>query len=170
MSSLGFGPPPQGHGMYPALSTVTPRQSGVLPPGIYDATIKNISQYQYFPRTQQRLALENIIREVSKYIWGEDPNAEIFINGSFATTKPEPGDVDMYVRSNAPIWNNNYDTFRDWIANTSDDLEKAIADGQIDPWINHQQPELDDIFVDYFQKSRAGEIKGIIRLIQQLSY
>ena len=75
--------------MIPAFDALT----GALPPGDHRATLEEIgSRFGFTPR--RRWLLKGL-RAAVKAFWlaGID---DIFIDGSFCTEKPDPGDVDGY--------------------------------------------------------------------------
>ena len=75
--------------MIPAFDPTT----GALPPGDHRATLEEIgSRFGFTPR--RRWLLKGLRAAVAAF-WTAGIE-EIFIDGSFCTEKPDPGDVDGY--------------------------------------------------------------------------
>jgi hypothetical protein len=76
--------------------------NGVLPPGTYPATINEIWATFDQARSMTRPALNLVLQHAVALIWAKDPTALIYVDGSYITSKVDPEDVDLAVRSD--IW------------------------------------------------------------------
>lgn len=71
---------------------IPPLERGLLPAGIWDCTLAEIAEA--FADTPVRAALFDRLCRFLGDTAGL-PHAPIFIDGSFVTDKPEPGDIDL---------------------------------------------------------------------------
>ena len=78
-------------GRYFDFASVTPAFEGALPPGDHRATLEEIASR--FGFTTRRRWLLKGLRAAVKAFWLAGIE-DIFIDGSFCTEKPDPGDVD----------------------------------------------------------------------------
>lgn len=70
--------------------------NGFLPPGIHACTLDEIGQrFARFGRTGQRPRLFERLRAYVAEARQMTTAVAVIVNGSFATAKPEPGDVDI---------------------------------------------------------------------------
>jgi hypothetical protein len=75
--------------LIPAFDPIT----GALPPGDHKATLKEINRrFGFTPR--RRWLLKGLRTSVEAF-WKAGID-EIFIDGSFCSQKPDPGDIDGY--------------------------------------------------------------------------
>lgn len=81
---------------------IPPLVTGLLPPGIYRASLIEVwatfDQVASLTRPALNLALDH----ATALIWSRDSAAAIYVNGSYVTDKIDPVDVDLAVRS--VIW------------------------------------------------------------------
>jgi hypothetical protein len=81
--------------------------NGLLPPGVYTATLLEVWHAFDQPGSTVRPGLNLALQHAVTIIWSRDPAALVYVNGSYVTAKPNPGDVDVAVRSD--VWDD--DTF-----------------------------------------------------------
>ena len=70
------------------------RSTGALPPGNYPATLEEMIRKRFGFTPRRRWLLKGIRAAVEAF-WAAGIR-EIYIDGSFCTEKPDPGDVDGY--------------------------------------------------------------------------
>ena len=70
-------------------------QHGLLPPGIHPASLKEIVEKLGFSPKRQDL-IEQGLRPVVERLKALGVH-EVYLNGSFATARPSPRDIDGYV-------------------------------------------------------------------------
>lgn len=71
---------------------------GCLPDGIYDASLQEVEEsFGRFQSSDRRVTLFHKLREYIRELalWGNVE--EILLDGSFVTSKPDPGDIDLIV-------------------------------------------------------------------------
>lgn len=77
-----------------SLPTLLP--NGYLPPGIYQATLDEITTY-FGTATPRRQALASRLQELLTFARATGKLRRAFIWGSFVTAKPFPGDLDVFL-------------------------------------------------------------------------
>lgn len=132
---------------------------GVLPPGLHRASLEELNQRLGFsPRRQE------LIRVGLRYVCGELKSLgipELFLDGSFATVKPSPADIDGYViaKLGSDVATAVQDRRRRWSARHQVDLFVAFEDvaghGSVAYW------------EDFFGHTREQppQAKGLVKLI-----
>lgn len=70
--------------------------TGWLLPGIYSITLSNLRKHPVLSKGQKRLQLINNLTLACETYW-KHGITEIYVNGSFASTKESPGDIDGYI-------------------------------------------------------------------------
>lgn len=132
-----------------------PLVNGILPPGTYQATL--VELWVAFDRRESttRPALNRALQHAVTLIWSTDANASIFVDGSYITSKVDPIDVDLAVRSD--IWNDT--AFAAAFAGAHPGEEQLV-----DFFFNarHSLQHMEDLFRTV-QGSYA--LKGIVQLI-----
>ncbi|HWR52417.1 MAG TPA: hypothetical protein VN428_15000 [Bryobacteraceae bacterium] len=143
--------------------------SGTLPPGDHPATLDEIKRR--FGSTPRRRWLLKGLRAAAQAFWAAGIE-EIFIDGSFCTEKPDPGDIDGYwVEPDAKVYE-RIDPY--WI-----DFElvfvphlrkwkwKMWADHGIEFFVHPvMQAGPGTGFPQYFRRGRDGRPRGVIRLVR----
>ena len=113
-------------------------QYGLLPPGIYEASMEELAQGLGF--TARRLEL---IGTGLRFVCGELAVigvTDVVLDGSFVTWKPSPGDIDGYVitRLGSEVASMIKDRRRLWFARYQVDLFAAFEDltgpGSVADW------------------------------------
>jgi hypothetical protein len=74
---------------------------GLLPPGVYAATLQEVWDAFDQPGSATRAALNRALAHASTLIWARDTSAVVYVNGSYVTDRIDPVDVDIAVRSDA---------------------------------------------------------------------
>lgn len=140
--------------------------TGYLKSGIYPITIDELLSHPILGNGKQRQRLIKSLSEACNVYWqyGID---EIYANGSFATMKPIPNDIDGYI-----------------IVDTQSEQFKKLAEsgniwgifkGKKNPkdkfpmWYEHKIEfyiENKNIFHYFFTHSRDGIERGIIKIIK----
>lgn len=71
------------------------QDDGLLPPGLYTADMSEIEDRfgKSTPRRQELFARLRMFVDLARHC----DAVRIFVNGSFVTAKPEPGDVDVVI-------------------------------------------------------------------------
>ncbi|MGC4039517.1 MAG: hypothetical protein QM710_01620 [Flavobacterium sp.] len=135
---------------------------GFLPPGIHWSTIDEIKKILCFSDKRIKLlqGFELAISSLKK------AGCEtVYIDGSFASEKTEPGDIDVcwelknvdlgLLMSIEPVFFNPFDGRKEQKAKFG--CEFFFSD-----WVAASPPDI--LFLDFFQEDRNGNKKGIIGL------
>lgn len=145
--------------MIPALVDLgSPSPWRVLPPGIHDASIAEIGAR--FATTPHRQWLFGGFVRLAAALEGAGC-AVVFLNGSFTTDKPHPGDFDG-------CWDHNGMDFSllDPVLKKFDDkraAQKRKYFGEMFPAYVENSPGIS--FLDFFQVEKfSGRSKGILRV------
>jgi hypothetical protein len=73
-------------------------ESGLLPEGIHDCTLDEISaRFGRFQTTDRRVRLFEKLRALVEEERQAGLAVELIVDGSFVTDKPEPGDIDLVI-------------------------------------------------------------------------
>ena len=140
-----------------------------LPPGDHQATLEEIrKRFGFTPR--RRWLLKGLHAAV-KAFWNAGIE-EIYIDGSFCTEKPDPGDVDGYwVEPNLEVYD-RVDPY--WIDFTPIFVPTAgkwrwrmWSDYGVEFFIHPaMQATADEGFPVFLRHDRAGRPRGVIRVIR----
>ncbi len=143
--------------------------TGYLKPGIYEITLNELYSHKILCGTSARKSLIQSLEHACNTYWSYGI-AEIFINGSFATTTPFPIDIDGYIcfenendlklkqlKESQSIWGNfnpvkigNNQKFLMWHENKIEFYPQIGRLGE---------------FFYFFTLSRDGIERGIIKII-----
>ena len=144
------------------------KTTGYLKSGIYCLTIDELINHKILGGTSQRQTLIKSLKEACEFYWSYGID-EIYANGSFATMKPIPNDIDGYlyvdesdkgllqVINSGSVWGKFYgfhnikDKFQMWY------------DKKIEFYLEIKGQE---IYHNFFTHSRDGIERGIIKIIQ----
>lgn len=151
--------------MIPAFDPST----GALPPGNYDATLEQIAERLGF--TPRRQWLLRGLRVAVEGFWAAGVR-EIYIDGSFCTEKPDPGDIDGY-------WVEPDEGVYDRIDRYGIDFELVFvphlrkwkwrmwADYGVEFFIHPAMQATADMgFPEFFRQDRAGQPRGVIQVVK----
>ena len=136
-------------------------ERGLLPLGLHEATISEIRASLGVTERRERLidGLERFVR-----IWSDSGFLEYsVIDGSFATDKPEPGDIDMLLVLNVETLSSRQADFRYLAASHGYDRDFTKREFGCEAFIVASQNALDD-WLDFFGADRQGRRRGLIRL------
>ena len=136
-------------------------EHGLLPLGLHEATIPEIRSALGFTERRERLidGLERFVR-----IWSESGFLEYsVIDGSFATAKPEPGDIDMLLVPKVEALSSLPADFRYLVASHSYDRDFTKREFGCEAFIMVGQDDIND-WMDFFGADRRGRRRGLIRL------
>jgi hypothetical protein len=137
------------------LMAIPPLLNGLLPPGIYTASLTEVWAVFDQASSATRKALNQALEHTVAVVWSRDPTAAIYVNGSYATDKIDPVDVDLAVRSD--VWDDT--TF------TAEYSQTYPGEGLlVDIFFNTTQSS--QHMEDLFQEVQGSSVhKGIILLI-----
>jgi hypothetical protein len=144
-------------------------ETGGLPPGDHQATLDEIRTRLGF--TPRRRWLWKGLRAAVEAFWNASIE-EIYIDGSFCTEKPDPGDVDGYwVEPDLGVYD-RIDPY--WIDFTSVFVQSAgkwrwrmWADHGVEFFIHPaMQATAEEGFPEFFRRDRTGRSRGVIRVIR----
>lgn len=140
--------------------------TGYLKPGIYLMTIDELLAHKILGAGVQRKKLIFSLKEACKTYWQYGIN-EIYANGSFATMKPVPNDIDGYICvdfeseefksliNSGSVWGKFYGYH-----NKKDKFQM---------WYEHRiefYTETENIYNNFFTHSRDNVERGIIKIIK----
>lgn len=142
------------------------KNTGYLKPGIYEVTLDELSKHPVLGKGFKRQSLIKSLSLACETYWqyGID---EIYANGSFATMKPVPNDIDGYI-----IVDVNSDNFKKLVESEN---VWGIFKGKDNPkdkfpmWYEHKIEfyiESENIFHYFFTHSRDGIERGIIKIVK----
>lgn len=144
-------------------------KSGALAPGDHRATLEEVEKRLGF--TPRRRWLLRGLRAAAAAFWTAGIE-EIYIDGSFCTEKPDPGDIDGYWVEPDPGVYERVDPY--WV-----DFELLLVPHvrkwKPRMWVDHgveffihpamqASPEMD--FPGFFRSDRDGQPRGVIQLIK----
>ena len=143
--------------------------TGALPPGDHQATLEEIARRLGF--TARRRWLLEGLRAAVEAFW-EAGIDEIYIDGSFCTEKPDPGDIDGY-------WTEPDAEVYERIAPYWIDFELVVVPHagtwKWRMWVDHgveffihpaMQATADLGFPEFFRQDRNGQRRGIIQVVK----
>lgn len=142
--------------MIPALT-----EDGVLPPGIYVASLDEIMQ-TFGGRTAQRANVTRRLAGIVALARCTQKLRRLFVWGSYISDKAEPGDVDIFLVMAA-----------DFLVETCEADVQAAFDGERAEkelgatilWTREDVPaELLEMFLDQWQIGRGGVRRGIVEV------
>lgn len=132
----------------------------ILPPGIHDTTLDEIS-LKYATNPQRRNLFSGLEKGISN-LFGSGCK-QVFVNGSFITGKPSPKDYDL-------AWDPRFvdpsrldPVFLDFSVGTLQQIMKYGGEYFPSSWVEQDSGKR---FVDFFQTEKVtGKSKGILRII-----
>jgi len=145
--------------------------TGYLKPGIHLMTINELSTHPILGATPERKQLIKSLKLACTVYWDFDIT-EIYANGSFATMKQIPADIDGYVQVSIKSSN-----FKELIRSGSvwgNFAGKNNHNDKYPMWYEHKiefylyDPDLKNPFdaSHFFTHSREGIERGIIKIIR----
>lgn len=143
--------------------------TGALPPGDHSATLSEIGKR--FGFTPRRRWLMKGLRQAVKAFWAAGIR-EIYIDGSFCTSKRDPGDIDGYwVEPDAAV----YDRIDPYWIDFQFVLVPPVRKWKWRMWADHGleffiHPAMDAApnvgFPEFFRQDRQGRPRGVIRIVR----
>lgn len=144
------------------------KKTGYLKPGIYCMTIDELRNHEILGGTLERKNLIKSLEIACKFYWNYGIT-EIYANGSFATMKPIPNDIDGYLYVNETdngllqvinsdsVWGKFYGF------HSAKDKYQMWYEYKVEFYLELKGQEF---FTDFFTHSRDGIERGIIKVIQ----
>lgn len=133
------------------------KKSGLLPAGVHYASWNEFTEK--FDFNKHRHVLAKSLLQGLKLLF-KNGCEQVYIGGSFVTDKPEPGDVDVCFDNSLMKWAQFQQRYPAFLLNENgfyDLYEKYKANFY--PYNSY-----DDYFLHFFQYSRTGEPKGLVKL------
>jgi hypothetical protein len=150
--------------MIPSFIVISGAHWPLLPPGIHDATLAEIST-RYADNPHRKTLFDGLKLGLDNLFGAGCP--QIFLDGSFISAKPNPGDYDL-------IWDPRHvDPFTldqvIWDLRIGTVFQKQKYLGEYFP-LNFTEAGSGKPFLDFFQTDKqTGLRKGIIRLLNYLN-
>ena len=136
-------------------------ERGLLPLGLHEATISEIRAALGFTERRKGL-MDGLERFVQ--VWSDSGLLEYsVIDGSFATAKPEPGDVDVLLVPKAEALYSRPTDFSDLAMSHSRDRDFTKREFGCEAFITMGRDDLAE-WLDFFGTDRRGRQRGLIRL------
>jgi hypothetical protein len=137
-------------------------KSGDLPPGIHQATLAEVIDH-FGQGTSQRQIMARRLEHIYLLVAGTGHLARFIIFGSFITTKPDPGDVDIFL-----LMENTFDVSQ--LSGEATLIFNHLAtqnyEGASIFWIRRLAAlEGEEETVAYWQLKRDGSHRGIIEVV-----
>lgn len=144
-------------------------ETGALPPGDHQATLEEIEKR--FGFTPRRRWLLKGLRAAVRAFWSAGIE-EIYVDGGFCTEKPHPGDVDGYwVEPDLDVYS-RVDPY--WI-DFKPVFVRTARKWRWRMWADHgveflihpaMQATSEEGFPEFFRHDRAGQPRGVIRVLR----
>jgi hypothetical protein len=132
-----------------------PLVNGMLPSGIYPASLHEIWAVFDHGMSITRPALNLALQHAATLIWSRDVAATLYVNGSYVTDRVDPVDVDLAVRSDT-----RDDAFFLTAFSARHPGEEWLVDGYFNTTRSTQHME------DLFQEIQGSTVrKGIIQRV-----
>lgn len=132
---------------------------GFLPQGLHDTSIQEIRSVLGFNPHRNSLidGLDNFV-----HIWNASGFVDYaVIDGSFVTSKPEPGDIDMLlIPTDGAIESNN---FGDLLQSCSYDYKFTKKEFGCHAFVVFGREQIED-WIGYFSIDKQGNVRGLLRL------
>ena len=151
----------QSLGMEYTTSTLIPQfdDRGMLPPGLYDTSLAEIRNSLGF--TTRRSGLISGLEEYVS-IWNGYGSLEyVVIDGSFTTSKPEPGDIDLILVPQQEALSSN--AFGELATRLCYDRRYTQTAFGCEAFFVTGQADLDE-WLEFFSHDRQGNVRGLLKL------
>jgi len=138
-------------------------ENGDLPPGIHQATLAEVVEY-FGKNTAQRQIMARRLERIYTLAVGTDHLARFIIFGSFVTTKPTPGDVDIFL-----LMEDTFDVSQlsGEVALIFDHVVTQNYEGASIFWIRRLAAfEGEAATVAHWQLKRDGNQRGIVEVVK----
>ena len=144
-------------------------ETGALPPADHQANLEEIAERLGF--TPRRRWLLKGLRAALEAFWTAGIE-EVYIDGSFCTEKPDPGDIDGYwVEPDSEVYE-RIDPY--WIDFTLV-MVQPVRKWKWRMWADHgveffihpaMQATVEEKFPQFFRHDREGQPRGVIQVIR----
>ena len=137
--------------------------NGDLPPGIHQATLAEVIEH-FGQNTPQRQIMARRLEHIYTLAVGMGHLARFIIFGSFVTTKPHPGDVDIFL-----LMENSFDVSQvsGEAALIFDHVITQNYEGASIFWIRRLAAfEREEATVAHWQLKRNGNQRGIVEVVK----
>ena len=142
--------------MLPAFS-----KNGLLPAGIHSTTWDEFEQrFVYFDRSDRRFRLFETFRELYRQAKISGIVQQIYVGGSFVTSKAEPNDIDCIVVLDPSIEGHELRPTEYNLVSLK--LARRVFGGDVIP-VFEGDLVLGE-YIGFFQKTRGGEPMGIVEI------
>jgi hypothetical protein len=144
-------------------------ETGALPPGDHQTTLEEIRKR--LGSTSRRRWLLKGLRAAVEAFWKAGIQ-DIYIDGSFCTEKPDPGDVDGYGVEPDP---NVYDRIDPYWMDFTPVFVPSAQKWRWRMWADHcveffihrgMQATADEGFPQFFRHDRTGRPRGVVRVMR----
>jgi hypothetical protein len=149
------------------------KKTGYLKPGIHKFTLEKLMHHKILANTETRRHLIQNLKLACEFYWSYDIE-NIFIDGSFATEKPYPADIDGVIcfegfedqrlekiLESQSVWGD----FSPYDPSKPGDKFRMWYEYQIEFYIHPiHKPFKHNTFLEFFQHSRDDEPRGIIQV------
>jgi hypothetical protein len=138
-------------------------ENGDLPPGIHQATLTEVIEH-FGQTTPRRQIMAHRLEHIYTLAVGTGHLARFIIFGSFVTTKPDPGDVDIFL-----LMENTFDVSQvsGETALIFDHVITQNYEGASIFWIRRLAAfEGEEATVAHWQLKRDGNQRGIIEVVK----
>jgi hypothetical protein len=143
--------------------------TGALPPGNHQATLEQIASR--LGSTPRRQWLLKGLRAAVEAFWAAGIQ-EIYVDGSFCTEKPDPGDVDGYwVEPDEGV----YDRIDPYWIDFESVFVPHVRKWKWRMWADHgveffihpaMRATAERGFPEFFRQDRNGQLRGVIQVVQ----
>jgi len=144
-------------------------ETGALPPGDHQASLEEIAKRLGF--TPRRRWLLKGLRAAVEAFWMAGVE-EVYIDGSFCTEKPDPGDIDGYwVEPDSEV----YERIDPYWIDLRPMLVQPVRKWKWRMWADHgveffihpaMQATAEEKFPQFFRHDREGRPRGVIQVIR----
>lgn len=128
------------------------RANGTLPPGIFTTTIDELLA-AYRPINEQRQILNDSLQRAVEELRKLDSTFVIFVDGSYITSKAEPNDVDLLIKTDRYL-----ETEVQWYLERVCPVEVVSLDVNVEPTTSAY-------LLDFLTTDDYGQAKGILQLL-----
>jgi hypothetical protein len=137
-------------------------QDGFLPPGVYLATLEEVEQrFVYFDRSNRRLQLFARFKELVQEARNSNIVQQLYLAGSFVTSKPEPNDFDCIIVFDPAIVGQTLAPYQYNLMSRR--MTRRKYDSDIMPCVAGSTAM--HRYFDFFQTSREGKAVGIVEIV-----
>jgi hypothetical protein len=135
----------------------------ILPVGIHSMSIEDFRLFfvERFPQSARRKLIFNKFLQFFEYTLCFGVITEIWLNGSFVTEKPEPGDIDVVMFMDSGKLNNLMDAQKSFLLNITDIQLNYLTDVR---YAMSDDANSRSYWRGWYGFSRDEQPKGFVRL------